>query len=308
MEAFSCPSPCLSPSKIRCWSPHHYMRPRGKDDTDMNVLFICKKDERVATQMLQLVAAVHSRPIDYLGIYGCECFVEPWVLEHDLVPSTLRQVVKRFDTEDGQATLEMKDRMDLLVSLGGDGTVLQSAWYFQAMAVPPILPIYLHGTLGFLTGFDYDLAQETLMETSKTLILAEPSQLKVMLRMRLRCCVYKRRPIKNPSSAAPSSSPSPLPLPLPVQASVQPVLSDTFHVLNELVIDRGPNATMVHLELFSEASFMTSVMADGIVVATPTGSTAYSVGKPAPSSSRRPLCGPPRAYLWVAIHTHTHAR
>lgn len=52
---------------------------------------------------------------------------------------------------------------------------------------------------------------------------------------------------------------------------------ETFHVLNEVVVDRGPSAYMSQLELFVGGKHLTSVQADGLVLSTPTGSTAYSV-------------------------------
>ncbi len=52
----------------------------------------------------------------------------------------------------------------------------------------------------------------------------------------------------------------------------------TYDILNDLVIDRGPSPYMSHLELYVDGTHhLTTVQADGIVIATPTGSTAYSV-------------------------------
>lgn len=51
----------------------------------------------------------------------------------------------------------------------------------------------------------------------------------------------------------------------------------TFHVLNELVVDRGPNSNISLLELFGDERHLTTVQADGLCIATATGSTAYSV-------------------------------
>ena len=52
---------------------------------------------------------------------------------------------------------------------------------------------------------------------------------------------------------------------------------ETYEVLNELVVDRGPSSYMSMLELFGDERHLTTVQADGLVIATPTGSTAYSV-------------------------------
>lgn len=53
--------------------------------------------------------------------------------------------------------------------------------------------------------------------------------------------------------------------------------SESFEVLNELVVDRGPSPYVSLLELFGDNDHLTSAQADGITVSTPTGSTAYSV-------------------------------
>ncbi|KAI9137239.1 ATP-NAD kinase-like domain-containing protein [Paraphysoderma sedebokerense] len=52
---------------------------------------------------------------------------------------------------------------------------------------------------------------------------------------------------------------------------------ESFEVLNELVVDRGPSAYMSELEVFGDERHLTTVQADGLVISTPTGSTAYSL-------------------------------
>jgi len=52
---------------------------------------------------------------------------------------------------------------------------------------------------------------------------------------------------------------------------------ETFIILNEIVVDRGPNPTLSTTELYGDDMFLTQIAADGICVATPTGSTAYSL-------------------------------
>ena len=53
--------------------------------------------------------------------------------------------------------------------------------------------------------------------------------------------------------------------------------TDTWQVLNEVTVDRGSNAGMLQLELFVDGIPVTTILADGLVIATSTGSTAYSV-------------------------------
>lgn len=54
---------------------------------------------------------------------------------------------------------------------------------------------------------------------------------------------------------------------------------ESFEVINDLVVDRGPSPYVSLLELFGDEHHMTTVQADGLTVSTPTGSTAYSVSE-----------------------------
>ncbi|KAJ3258357.1 hypothetical protein HK103_003645 [Boothiomyces macroporosus] len=54
-------------------------------------------------------------------------------------------------------------------------------------------------------------------------------------------------------------------------------LIENEKVLNDLVVDRGPSPFLSKLELYGNNSHLTTVQADGLVIATPTGSTAYSL-------------------------------
>ncbi|KAG0229540.1 hypothetical protein BGW41_003007 [Actinomortierella wolfii] len=58
--------------------------------------------------------------------------------------------------------------------------------------------------------------------------------------------------------------------------------TETFEILNDLVLDRGPSANLSLLELFGDEEHLTTVQADGIVISTPTGSTAYSLAAGGP--------------------------
>lgn len=74
------------------------------------------------------------------------------------------------------------ETFDLVLTLGGDGTVLFTSWLFQRI-VPPILSFSL-GSLGFLTNFKYNLYHEILEN-----ILNEG--MRVNMRMRFTCTVYR---------------------------------------------------------------------------------------------------------------------
>ncbi|CCK71819.1 NADH/NAD(+) kinase KNAG_0I00280 [Huiozyma naganishii CBS 8797] len=143
---------------------------------------------------------------------------------------------------------------DLVVTLGGDGTVLFVSSIFQ-QHVPPVLSFSL-GSLGFLTNYKFESFREILPR-----LLDE--KIKSNLRLRLECKLYRRR--ESQTDAATGK-----------KVSVVEVES-VHHILNEVTIDRGPSSFITMLELYGDNSLMTVAQADGIIVATPTGSTAYSL-------------------------------
>ena len=57
----------------------------------------------------------------------------------------------------------------------------------------------------------------------------------------------------------------------------EPLHLDEFHVLNEVVVDRGPSPYSVQLDLYIDDNKFTSIVGDGIIISTPTGSTAYNL-------------------------------
>ncbi|GAA5880334.1 hypothetical protein JCM16303_003902 [Sporobolomyces ruberrimus] len=186
---------------------------------------------------------------------------------------------------------------DFVITLGGDGTVLYTSWLFQQI-VPPVIPFAL-GSLGFLTNFDYSNFRSVLDNAIK-------DGIRVNLRMRFTCTVYravtdddpacKRRAVKSgktggifmksltregwdaiesgkPATKGDSSGKG---KDKEIKCfSTRAV--ESFEVLNDLVVDRGPSPYVSQLELFGDEHHMTTVQADGLTVSTPTGSTAYSL-------------------------------
>ncbi|OSD01289.1 ATP-NAD kinase [Trametes coccinea BRFM310] len=195
-------------------------------------------------------------------------------------------------------TAEMCSRsphlFDFVVTLGGDGTVLFTSWLFQRI-VPPVLPFAL-GSLGFLTNFDF-------ANYAKVMDNAIDNGIRVNLRMRFTCTVYRAiSPDKNSKACRAikkgdtgeilmrnverggwEALESGMQTEGKVGAkdkeimcfSTRPV--ECFEVLNDLVVDRGPSPYVSLLELFGDEHHLTTVQADGLCVATPTGSTAYSL-------------------------------
>lgn len=139
------------------------------------------------------------------------------------------------------------EKFDLVLTLGGDGTVLFTSWLFQRI-VPPILSFSL-GSLGFLTSFHFEQYKDHLNR------VMGDSGMRVSVRMRFTCTVYRR--------AGPNTT--------------ETVEGEQFEVINELVIDRGPSSYISNLELYGDDNLLTVVQADGCIFSTPTGSTAYSL-------------------------------
>jgi NAD+ kinase len=170
------------------------------------------------------------------------------------------------------------DTIDFIVTLGGDGTVLFASWLFQTSQVPPVIPFHL-GSLGFLTAFDPADIHTVLEQTVGCKGIGK----RVNLRMRLCCTIFRNSAELIESKNGLVDDPVENSLEkLNIEPVSEPHLgscrsTDCFQILNDLVIDRGPSAYMSLLELYVEDKHLTSVQADGLVIATPTGSTAYSV-------------------------------
>ena len=144
-----------------------------------------------------------------------------------------------FPPKDGEKTMASAD---LVISLGGDGTLIHVAKRAAALG-KPVLGVNC-GRLGYMTGME---AGE--LSRLSALIRGEYT---VQSRMMLEATVE--------SGAA----------------------SKTFTALNEVVISRGSLSRMVELQVCCNGRKVASYRADGVIVATPTGSTAYSLSAGGP--------------------------
>lgn len=134
--------------------------------------------------------------------------------------------------------------VDLAVVLGGDGTMLRAA-RLVADHGRPVLGINL-GQLGFLVGFAPSNAKQALAAALSG-TLAETR--------RMRLAVTFRR------------------------HGADPV---TRYALNDAVLHQGAMARLIEIDAFVDSEFVASYRADGLIVATPTGSTAYNMAAGGP--------------------------
>ena len=133
---------------------------------------------------------------------------------------------------------------DAVLVLGGDGTILATARLCAALGTP-MLPVHV-GRFGFLTA----VAPDGLPAALDALLGGEYTQEE---RMMLWCETRRAG-----------------------------TLQDSGLALNEVVVANGPLSRVLHLRTSIDGRFVTTYAADGIIVATPTGSTAYSLSAGGP--------------------------
>lgn len=173
--------------------------------------------------------------------------------------------------------------VDCMMVLGGDGTLLSVARLLGEHDVP-ILGLNM-GSLGFLTALP---TSDLFPQLAKVLA----GQYSIEERLRFQTCIHRR------SGAC---------LPQPV-------------VLNDAVINKGALARIINLETVVDGTFLTTYRADGLIVSTPTGSTAYSMAAGGPiihprlqalilnpicpyTLSHRPIVLPDTAHIQVTLQT-----
>ncbi len=144
----------------------------------------------------------------------------------------------------GEPRAELAAAVDLIVVLGGDGTLLSVSRSAGSRAVP-VLGVNL-GRLGFLT-------EITLDELFATLERVLAGEVRIEARMRLDVVVQRGDDVLG-----------------------------RFLALNDAVISGAALARMIDLETFADGLGVTSYHADGLIVSTPTGSTAYSLSAGGP--------------------------
>jgi NAD+ kinase len=139
---------------------------------------------------------------------------------------------------------EMAERSDLLIVLGGDGTMIGTARLVAGRGTP-VLGVNL-GSLGYLTEFAVEDALPTLEEVSK-------GNFEVDRRMMLDWRVRRAGEEVGAGTA-----------------------------LNDVVVNKSALARIIEINCTVGAHYVTTYRADGLIVATPTGSTAYNLSAGGP--------------------------
>ena len=133
---------------------------------------------------------------------------------------------------------------EMLIVMGGDGTLLSVA-RLKGIEAIPILGINV-GSLGFLT----ETYKEEMVQVLEKVIAGE---FETDERLMLEATVYRRGKVVEQNT-----------------------------VLNDIVINKGALARIIDLETYIDGGYLTTYKADGLILSTPTGSTAYSLAAGGP--------------------------
>ncbi len=170
-----------------------------------------------------------------------------------LLPWLQERGIEVFLDKDTAATIErvstlgrddIPSKAELIIVLGGDGTLLSVARVVAGKKIP-ILGVNL-GSLGFLT-------EVTLQELYPTLELILSGEYQTDKRSMLQAQIKRGGKVVTTSSA-----------------------------LNDVVINKNALAKMIEVETCVNGSYVTTFRGDGLIISTPTGSTAYSMAAGGP--------------------------
>ena len=199
------------------------------------------------------------------------------------------------DLEPEQGQSSFRGKVDLVATFGGDGTILHASSLFATSeVVPPILSFSM-GTLGFLGEWKFadhkrafrevymsgagvgdrrsvfneaPRVQEQVLTSDEKqagwssirgMSMGSTREARVLFRNRLKVGVYDATGRRLHSNDDPVSA------------------SHDVHAMNEVIIHRGQDPHLAIVEVFVGGRFLTEAVADGMIISTPTGSTAYSL-------------------------------
>jgi NAD+ kinase len=175
---------------------------------------------------------------------ACTASLRDWLLARGLDVYLEEGIAAKIGAAHGVERGKLGSLVDLLVVFGGDGTILRTARLVRDRDVP-IVGINL-GAFGYLT--EVNLSE---MFSAMELILTGEFQ------------IEKR-----------------MMLDVAINGGEEPLREGT--VLNDVVINRGNLSRIVELETTVDERYLTTFKADGLIIATPTGSTAYSLAAGGP--------------------------
>jgi NAD+ kinase len=170
--------------------------------------------------------------------------IAPWLVGKGIVPLIDRETAEKAGLSSELRPEEIPGQADGMIVLGGDGTLLYAARLMGDSEIP-ILGVNL-GSLGFLTDVAVPELKDTLLRfISGDVAIGERMMLEAM--------------VEDGSGK-----------------------TETFSVLNDVVVNKGNLARTIRLQASINGAFLTVFNGDGLIIATPTGSTAYSLSAGGP--------------------------
>ncbi len=170
--------------------------------------------------------------------------IAAWLSARGIKVLVEKEVAEKIGHPDHVDRDEIPSRADLLIVLGGDGTLLSVARLSRVESIP-VLGINLGG-LGFLT----EISKEETFPVLEKILAGE---FETEQRLMLKATIYRQGEIIGASN-----------------------------VLNDIVINKGVLARIIDLETCIDGAYLTTFKSDGLILATPTGSTAYSLAAGGP--------------------------
>ena len=167
-----------------------------------------------------------------------------WLKEREVEVLVLREIGRNFPLKTLVSIEELREKAQLIISLGGDGTLFRAARDFSPYQVP-LLGINLGG-LGFLTEIPISKFEEGLEKVLS-------GNYKIEKRLMLQTSVYRKGKL--------------------VKSSIS---------LNDVVIGKAYLPRIINFKTFVSNELVTTYSADGLIISTPTGSTAYSLSAGGP--------------------------
>ena len=182
--------------------------------------------------------------IEKENIAGFTGALKKWLEDRKIKVSLEANIAAAVGGSGGFKLEDLASKVDLIAVLGGDGTMLRTARYVAQHPVP-IVGINM-GTFGYLT-------EVNLNETYAALELILKGDFLTEKRMMLDVKIRRGKKI--------------------IGSGI---------VLNDVVINRGNLSRIVELETSINDQYLTTYKSDGLIISTPTGSTAYSLSAGGP--------------------------
>ena len=167
-----------------------------------------------------------------------------WILERGLDVFFHEEIAAKIGAERGYGLEELASMIDILAVFGGDGTLLRAARAVRKHGVP-LVGINL-GTFGYLA----EVNQDEMLDAFDVILQGKHQTDRRMM--------------------------------LDVSATQDGRDAGMHTILNDAVFNRGNLSRILDLETFVDDRYLTTFKADGLIISTPTGSTAYSLSAGGP--------------------------